>query len=170
MKHNTNLRCKAVSEASLVFTQKALPFLGNLQNNFLLAFLTETNTLGVRCIIWFCISLTLFVPTLFFFFKLPATNIILLWFSPKFDAPPNIFCYDYMNILFTKIKNRASAFKLFCFTFYSIFICSCFITTWMLIGFIRNTTFWTKNWEKMHFYLSIAFSSKIYSDVIFFHL
>ncbi len=81
------------------------------------------------------------------------------WFSTKFDGPQNIFCYENMNILYIKIKNHASAFKRKKL-FYSIFMCSCFITTWMQIGFIRNTTFWTKNREKRIFIKVVHFQAK----------
>ncbi len=99
--------------------------------------------------------------------KLPATASIYDEFLHKFDCPQNIVCYEYMNILYIKIKKQASAFKQ---NKNGFILSSCFITTWMQIRLIRNTIFWTNNWYKMHLYQSSAFSSKIHSDVIFFHL
>ncbi len=98
--------------------------------------------------------LTLSLPV--FKIKLPATTSIYDEFLHKFDCPHHI-----------KIKKQASAFKQ---NKNGFILSSCFITTWMQIRLIRNTIFWTNNWYKMHLYQSSAFSSKIHSDVIFFHL
>ncbi len=57
------------------------------------------------------LNINSFPASVFFFFKLPAIASIYYTFLCKFDRPQNIFCYEYMNIVYIKIKNQASAFK-----------------------------------------------------------